>query len=342
MKRIGGLWSEITSFPNLLLAHRRARSGKRDRDEVARFCLDLEPRLLHLREQLLDGSWAPGPYRQFTIYDRKPRLISAAPYADRVVHHAVVAHVEPVLDSRLHFDVYACRRGKGVHAAVDRYEGWSRRYGYVLQLDVRRYFESVRHDVLKAEFRRHFREAPLLAVLDRLVDGFNGPVGGCGMPIGNLTSQLFANLYLNRVDHWIKGELRVPAYLRYVDDLVLLADDKGFLHEACARISERLSLIGLKLREDRRHVRRTSEKIALFGYQISRTRRWLGTGNGVRFERRLRALSRGYSADVIDFADVTASVRSWEGHAVHGETQGLRAAVFARNPLRRAGTEGVV
>jgi hypothetical protein len=331
----------ITSFPNLLTAHRRARSGKRDRNEVARFSLDLEPWLLRLQERLLDGSWAPGPYRQFTIYDRKPRLISAAPYADRVVHHALFAHVEPVLDARFHPDVFACRRGKGVHAAVDRYEGWSRRYGYVLQLDVRRYFESVRHDVLKAELRRHFREPPLLAVLDRVIDGFSGPAAGCGMPIGNLTSQLFANLYLNRVDHWIKGELRVPAYLRYVDDLVLLADDKGVLHEACSRIAERLAPLGLALREDRRHARRTSEKIALFGYQVSRTRRWLGAGNGARFERRLRALCRAYSASEIGFADVTAHVRSWEGHAVHGETQALRAAVFARNPLRRAGTEGV-
>lgn len=100
MRRTGGLWPLITSFPNLLLAHRRARSGKRDRDEVARFSLDLEPWLLRLQERLLDGSWTPGPYRQFTIYDRKPRLISAAPYADRVVHHALVAHIEPVLDAR--------------------------------------------------------------------------------------------------------------------------------------------------------------------------------------------------------------------------------------------------
>ena len=120
MRRLGGIWNQVVSFENLLLAYRKARRGKRGRPEVARFGLDLEGELLSLQRELLTGDYHPGPYRLFTLYERKPRLIAAAPFRDRVVHHAVMNVIEPPLDRTFIHDSYACRVGKGVHAAVAR------------------------------------------------------------------------------------------------------------------------------------------------------------------------------------------------------------------------------
>ena len=142
MKRLGGVWSAITAFDNLLLAYRKARRGKASRPAVAYFGLDLERELLTLQRQLRSHSYRPGEYRLFTIYERKPRRIAAAPFRDRVVHHALMNIIEPPLDRRFIFDSYACRRGKGVHQAVDRFQGWARRYPYVLKLDIQRYYRK--------------------------------------------------------------------------------------------------------------------------------------------------------------------------------------------------------
>lgn len=139
MKRLGGIWPRVVSFENLLLGYRKARRGKGRSPDVAHFALDLEKELPRLRRELEDGSYWPGVYRLFQIYERKPRTIAAAPFRDRVVHHAVMNLIEPTLDRTFIHDSYACRRGKGVHAAVDRYQGWARRHAYALKMDVTRY-----------------------------------------------------------------------------------------------------------------------------------------------------------------------------------------------------------
>ncbi|MDH3503544.1 MAG: Retron-type reverse transcriptase [Nitrospirota bacterium] len=133
MKRLGDLWPQLVSFENLLAAYRKARLGKGRRPGVAEFSLHLESELLRLQRELLDGTYRPGEYRLFTIYDRKPRVIAAAPFRDRVVHHAVMKVIEPSLDRTFIADSYACRRGKGVHAAVDRYQTWAQTYRYALK-----------------------------------------------------------------------------------------------------------------------------------------------------------------------------------------------------------------
>jgi RNA-directed DNA polymerase len=160
MKRLGDLWNQVVSFDNLLLAYRKARRGKGRSAPVARFALDLERELLRLQRELKSGEYRPGGYRLFTIYERKPRVIAAAPFRDRVVHHAVMNLIEPPLDRTFIDDSYACRRGKGVHAAVDRYQGWSRRYAYALKLDVRQYFPFIDHPILKEKLRRRLSHWP--------------------------------------------------------------------------------------------------------------------------------------------------------------------------------------
>jgi RNA-directed DNA polymerase len=230
MKRLGDTWERIVSFENLLAAYRKARRGKAHRPPVAEFSLRLESELLELKRALEEGTYRPGQYRLFTVYERKPRLIAAAPFRDRVVHHAVMNVIEPPLDRTFIPDSYACRLGKGVHKAVDRYQAWARRYCYVLKMDIERYFPSIDHAILKEKLYRRIKDRPTLALLERIIDGApHGPISleyfpsddllaplerRTGIPIGNLTSQFFANLYLDDLDHYIKQTLGCRAYLR--------------------------------------------------------------------------------------------------------------------------------
>lgn len=245
MKRLGGLWERVTAFDHLYRAYLRARRGKRDRPAVRDFEFTLEEELLRLQTELSDDSYRPGGYRLFQIYDRKPRLIAAAPFRDRVVHHAVMGVIEPTLDRRFIHDSYACRVGKGVHAAVRRYRQWAGTHAYVLKLDISRYFPSIDHGLLKTKLRQRIKDGGVLNLLERLIDsapsGSASPIAapgddlvdlmqrGRGLPIGNLTSQFFDNLYLDDLDHYLKQACGVRAYLRYVDDLVLLHNDKDQL-----------------------------------------------------------------------------------------------------------------
>jgi retron-type reverse transcriptase len=258
MKRVGNLWPQIVAFDNLLLAYRKARKGKGRKRSVAEFALGLETELLRLQRELSTGEYRPGEYRLFMIYEGKPRTIAAAPFPDRVVHHALMNLVEPPLDRQFVFDSYACRKGKGVHQAVDRYQAWAQRYRYALKMDVRQYFPSIDHLLLKEKLQARIKDARVLDLFDRIIDtappvegvayGFPGddlltPLERrTGIPIGNLTSQFLANLYLDDFDHWMKEQQRQPAYLRYVDDMIVLDDDKGRLHDLLESAKERLAL----------------------------------------------------------------------------------------------------
>jgi hypothetical protein len=318
---------------------------------VAWFALDLEKELLELQRELRDGTYWPGAYRLFQIYERKPRTIAAAPFRDRVVHHAVMNRIEPPLDRTFIHDSYACRRGKGVHAAVDRYQGWSRRHAYALKMDVARYFPSIDREILKEKLRRRIKDARVLALLDRIIDT-SPPVDEPpvyfpgddlltplerrhGIPIGNLTSQFLANLYLDDLDHFVKEDLKVGAYLRYVDDMVALDDDKGRLAEVRAAVKDRLAEDRLRLHPRKAHISPTRDGLDLLGYLVFPNHRRLRNDNGHRFGRRLRGFARAYARGLISFADIDPSVQSWIGHARHADTLGLRRAILSRIVFRR-------
>jgi RNA-directed DNA polymerase len=353
MRRLGRIWPQLIRFDNLLSAYRTARKGKQSTPSVAEFSLNLESELLRLQEELTGLTYRPGRYRLFTIYERKKRQIAAAPFRDRVVHHAIMNIIEPPIDRRFIFDSYACRRGKGVHAAVNRYQQWSRRYPYVLKMDIEQYFPSIDHGVLKAKLRHYLKDRYALALLDRIIDTAPTATGrtDChyfpgddlltpterttGLPIGNLTSQFFANLYLDTVDHFIKEKLRVRAYLRYVDDLVIMGRDKTPLHDIRERIRERLAQDRLLLHPRKAHIYHTVRGIDLFGYQVFPHKRQLRNDNGHAFNRRLRKLARLYHEGALEWEEIHPRVRSWIGHAIHGETEGLRKALFRRTVFSR-------
>lgn len=351
MKRLDGIWTTLTSFENLLRAYRKARRGKRSKPGVAEFGLNLEHELLTLRRALQDGMYQPGEYRLFTIYERKPRLIAAAPFRDRVVHHAVMQVIEPELDRTFISDSYACRHGKGVHAAVDRYQAWSQTYRYVLKMDIQQYFPSIDHDLLKEKLRRWIKDAQVLDLFACIIDSSPESTAEpqyfpgddlltsldrrVGIPIGNLTSQFFANLYLDDFDHDIKQVLKVRPYLRYVDDMVVLDHDKTRLAEIRAAVRERLTIDRLRLHPRKAQISPVADGLNLLGYVVYPARRRLRSDNGHRFARKLRRMSVAYQVGRLEWADVVASTQSWIGHAQHADTDGLRRAIFSQAVFTR-------
>ena len=301
------LWPALTSLLNLFEAARRAIDGKRSRSDAAAFSANLEPELYRLRRQLTGGSYRPGPYHTFRIVDPKPRLISAAPFRDRVVHHALTNIVEPLFEPRFVSRSFACRVGFGTHQALAHARRACARYACVLKLDVQKYFPSIDHGILEDLLARviHCPDTLRLVKLivasspprpETLLHYFPGDTlftpheRPRGLPLGNQTSQFFANVYLNPLDHMIVRNLRPGAYARYVDDLLLFSDSKEELRELHRQIREFLYGYRLTLHPAKSRVYWCREGFPFLGFRLFPTHARLARPNVVRFRRRLRQL----------------------------------------------------
>ena len=344
------IYPYLCSWPNLLLAYRKAARGKRGKAAVAAFEYRLEDNLLQLQRELSDRSYRPGPYTSFYVHDPKRRLISAAPFRDRVVHHALCNVIEPLFERSFIEDSYANRVGKGTHRALDRCQQFARRFRYVLPCDVRQFFPSIDHAILKTILARQIADPDVLWLVERILESGVGVLSeeytmvyfpgddlfaACrprGLPIGNLTSQFWANCYLNPFDHFVKRELRCRGYLRYVDDMLLFADDKRTLWEWREALIERLARLRLTIHQERAHPRPVSEGIPFLGFVVYPHERRLKRRKGVAYRRRLKRLIAGFAAGQVAQERVTASVRGWVNHARYGNTWRLRRALFAGLP----------
>jgi retron-type reverse transcriptase len=326
MRRHGGLWDSVVSWENLTLAARKARRGKRDRPVVQRFEFRRETELLRLQRELKAGVWRPGPFTTHWITRPKPRLISAAPYRDRVVHHAVMNILEPILDRHFHPDSYACRKGKGTHAAARRLQELMRHFRYAVPCDVRKFFPSIDHQVLQERFRRRLKDRRLLVLLDGIVDGSNDqePVTEWfpgddlfapsrrrrGLPIGNLTSQWFANWYLDPLDHLVTSTWGL-GHVRYCDDFVLLGNDRQRLAEYAAAAGQWLAGLRLRTHADRPPPRPVGAGLTFVGYRVFPSYRLLPAPAVQRFIRRVRWMRRAYAAGRVSLADIRPRLMSW-------------------------------
>ena len=346
-KRYTNLWPQITSFENLLLAFRKAAKGKRSKPGVAAFEYDLEPNLFTLQAELRDGRYHPGSYVNFTIHEPKRRLISAAPFRDRVVHHALVNIIEPLYERKFIHDSYANRKGKGTHKALDRCTYFLRRYRYVLPLDVRQFFPSIDHAILLETLSRTIGDESSLNLCATILaagasvqaaeydmayfpgDDLFAIARPRGLPIGNLTSQFWANVYLNHLDHFIKRRLKCKAYIRYVDDMILFADDKHTLHRWRNAIIVEAAALRLTLHENRAHPRPTRTGVPFLGFQVYPDHRRLKRRNAILARRRLTRLASDYRQGKIDLDRLNISVQGWINHASNGDTWSLRQAILS-------------
>lgn len=342
---MGALFPRIIAFPNLLLAAKRASRGKRFRPNVAQFSLSMEEELHALRQDLISHRYRPGTYRTFVLREKKPRLISAAPFRDRVVHHALCNIIEPLVERSFLFDSYACRKEKGTHAAIERASHYARRFPYILKADIAQYFPSIDHEVLLNQLRRYLWDEDALWLVKTIIDGSNPQPEAAwyfpgddlftpmerrrGLPIGNQTSQFFANVYLNGLDHFVKEELRLPGYIRYVDDVLVFARDKPQLHETLAAMRTYCEGLRLTLHARKCVVGPTRAGFTFLGQRIFPTHRRLEAGNVRRFVRRLRQYHLHVRQGSLSLEGVRCRVQSWIGHAKHADTVRLRRQLFS-------------
>lgn len=266
MKRVGQLYDRIASHDNLRLAWWKARRRKSLRPDVLAFGSHLEEELAAMGEALRREEVAVGDYHCFRIFDPKERQICAAPFRERVLHHAVMNLCEPVFESRQVAASHACRQGRGTRAALEQARRLCRRHTWFLKLDVRKYFDSIEHRRLNGMLARLFKDRPLLKLLERIVASYETSPGR-GLPIGSLTSQFFANHYLSPLDRLVQERLRLPGYVRYMDDFVLFADEPQALRQAAQEL-ERFARdeLGLELKPPCLH--RTARGLPFLGYRI--------------------------------------------------------------------------
>lgn len=286
MKRQGRLIEQLVTLENLYLAFYKAQRGKAGKTEDVEYGKNLQKNLANLQQQLLTGDVEIGSYRYFTIYDPKQRLICAAPFSQRVLHHALINVCHPLFERRQIFDSYASRQDKGTYAALERAKKFTGHYNWFLKLDVRKYFDSLDHSVLKSQLRRLFKNRCLLEIFDRIIDSY-WVTKGKGVPIGNLTSQYFANHYLSQLDHFVKESLKIRAYVRSMDDMVLWHDDKEFLLDSGLKLRE-YSADKLKLTIKPFCLNRKSHRLPFLGYLLYPETTHLAQRSRVRFIRKIQ------------------------------------------------------
>lgn len=292
MKRAGNLFSAIADSDNLRLAFWKARKGKNHSRQVLQYRSDLEKNLNALREEILGGTVEVGQYTFFKIFDPKERNICAAAFREQVLHHALMNVCHPYFERVQIFDSYASRKGKGTYAALDRAKEFTRRYRYFLKIDVRKFFESIHHNVLKTQLGRLFKDEAVLKTLFGIIDSYQAKPDR-GVPIGNLTSQYFANHYLSALDHFIKEQLRIKAYVRYMDDMVLWHDDKDVLKRARGAIQTYLQQ-EMKLELKPPLLNSCARGVPFLGYVVLPFNIRLSLRSRRRFVKKLRGLEENY------------------------------------------------
>jgi hypothetical protein len=279
--------AKIADAENLRLAFWKAAKGKRGKADCVAFRERLDENLAALRAELLEGDVPVGNYHYFTVHDPKERLICAASFRERVLHHAVMNVCEPALERAAVFDSYACRKGKGRLLAVERAQGYARTHGWFLKMDIRKYFDSIDHETLRALLGRKFKDPELLRLVDRILASYQ-TAPGRGLPIGNLTSQHFANFYLAPLDRFLKEELRRGAYVRYMDDFVVWGESGRELRGVWERVRSFLTAeLKLELKANTA-INRTACGMDFLGYRLFPGTMRLARRSKVRFARKFR------------------------------------------------------
>lgn len=346
------MYTTLYSWDNLLLAYRRAAKGKRGQANVARFEHRLEENLLTLQQELRDQRYLPGPYTSFYIHEPKRRLISAAPFRDRVVHHALCNLIEPIFERTFIADSYANRVGKGTHRALDRAQTLARQYRYVLAIDMRQFFPSIDHLILRSILARKITDPGVLWLIDGILasgadllqeqyemiyfagDDLFAISRPRGLPIGNLTSQFWANCYLNPFDHFVKRELQCAGYVRYVDDALLFTDEKRTLWQWKAAIEERLIALRLTIHPGAQP-QPVTEGFPFLGFRVWPEQRRLKRRKGIYYRRKLRRLVTAHETGVISLQQLQASILGWINYVRFGNTVGLRKHLLRHTVIKR-------
>jgi retron-type reverse transcriptase len=327
MKRIGKLFEAVVEPENLRLAFWKASRGKRHRPEQRAFASHLEEGIECLRAGLLAGDYPVGNYTRFMIYDPKEREICAAAFPERVLHHALTNVCEPHFEKWLIFDTYACRKEKGQFKAVRRAQEFARQHEWFLKADVRKFFDSVPHEKLKALLRRKFKDEQLLCWFDRIIDTYETRPGR-GLPIGNLTSQYFANFYLDPLDRFVKETLRIKGYVRYMDDFALWCNSKDELKEVRRKtVAFAFDRLGLELKQEP-YLNRTRHGMDFLGMRVFPDAVRLNRRSKQRFTSKVRHYEWLLACGHLTEADFQERVTALTAFVQQADTLELRRNFF--------------
>lgn len=336
------LYQQLLSFEALHSAWAKAQRGRRYKPAVLAFESSLEENLLLILADLESGAYRTGAYRRFFVFEPKKREIARLrDFRDRVVQHAIVAALNPIYERMFIADSFACRKDKGTHAGANRSQQMLRAVrrehdaAFALKCDISKYFDNIHHDILLRIIARKVSDKRMLNLISDILSSYSE---GKGIPLGNLTSQLFANIYLNELDQHVKRELKETHYIRYMDDFVILSNDKVHLHELRGHLESWL----------RHHLRlELNAKTAVFpvsakngrpldflGYRILPNRRMLRRGSITRMRQKIKILHQQYANHEIDFTQIKQAMSSHIAHANHADSHGILLSVL-RQPFKR-------
>lgn len=320
-KTYNNLFEKVCSIENLYSAYNEARRNKRFKPEILDAGFNIEDEIHKLREKLIDETWQPGNYREFLCRTEvKQRIIHAPLFIDRVVHHAIVRNIHQYFEKKFIFDSYAVTVGKGQLRAVQRVQKFlqeAKYYGdvYILQCDISKYYQSMNHDVLINQISRTIRDKKLVNLWARLIKGFND--SGVGLPIGAYTSQISANIYMNPFDHFMKDFKKIKWYVRYMDDFIVISNDKKELWNLFIDIKEFIE-DNLKLRlNPKSHLYKSIQGVDFAGYRIFYNHLLPRKRNIKAARRRFIKLSKKFTLNKITFRDILCRVDSFIGYLQH-------------------------
>lgn len=332
--KISNCFNDNLTFEKMIEAHNRAKIGKTSRGEILRFELNLENNIVNLIEDISNGRYKLGKYRVFKIYEPKERVIMSLPYIDRVVHQWYVEEfVKKNIVPKFIKDTYACIEDRGTHKAVDTLQRYMRiksrqnKEYYVLKCDIKKFFYSIDQSILYNIMTKYIRDKALLEFSKILIysDG-----DGVGIPIGNYTSQFFANIYLHELDTFIKHKLKAKCYVRYMDDFVLLLDTK----EECTKIMTQIKQfinINLKIELNEKSGYYPSKRgVDFCGYRIWNTHKLLRNSSKKKIKKCIKKWNILYKNDELDVHRAILSLNSWLGHASHANSYRLSRKVLCK------------
>lgn len=343
-------YEKICDFQNLYNAHKKARLGKRHKKDVILFEANLAENLWNIKNSLENHTYKVGGYKKFLIYDPKKREIQALSYYDRIVQHVLCDEVlTPFFDKRLIYDNCACRIGKGNHFALNRLSGFMREHyknyatsGYFLKCDIKKYFSSIHHQVLKNRLQKIIPDKNILNLLFDIIDSYEYSPDR-GIPMGNQTSQTFALFYLDSIDRFIKETLKIKHYIRYMDDMVLLSNDKSYLKH-CLNILTNLIENNLSLSfNDKTQIFPMQNGVDFLGFHFYLTStgkviRKLRNSSKIRMKKKIKNLQLKYYNGKIEIDSINTVLASYKGHLKYGHTYRLRKNFFSKLVFTRSHT----
>ncbi len=341
MKTYNNLYRKLCSEENLFLAYRKARKGKSKKKSVLEFEKNLDYELRTLREELLSKTYMPKPLKRFIVRDPKTRTIHASAFRDRIVHHLIILVIRPIFERIFIYDSFASRIGKGTHSAIKRFDYFKRKAsrngklvknsrnnnsveGYVLKADIKHYFDTVDHEILIDMIREKIKDEELIWLIRKVLENFDSSVVGRGIPLGNYTSQFFANIYLNKLDYFVKHILKAKYYIRYVDDFVIIHRNKKRLEYFRKEIELFLKKLKIELHSDKTNITPLQKGTQFLGYRIFYHHKLLIKRNLYKFRKNLNKKLGLLKEGIIDKNKILEDLQGWLGYAKWANNYKLR------------------